>query len=110
MGEDEKKTNGIPMDERETVIHFGRLDNEMTIYTTDETMMTKLKKLVNGGEYEVVEEHRLQNGRLIGRTYRADKSLLTLRSHKKDGQKREMTEEEKRAMVERLINARKNKS
>ena len=110
MDEEIKKLNGIPMDERETVVQFGRMDGQMTIYTTDETMMTKLNKLVEGGEYEVIEEHKLQNGKLIGRTYQADKTLLTFRSHKKEGQKRMMTEEEKKAFVERVQNARRNKS
>lgn len=110
MGEDEKKANGIPMDERETVIQFGRLDEDMTIYTTDETMMTKLNKCVEAGNYEVVEVHKLQNGRVIGKTYKANKKFLSLRSKDRIGQSRNMTDEEKRAFVERTQNARKNKS
>lgn len=110
MGEDEKKANGIPMDERETVIQFGRLDEDMTIYTTDETMMTKLDKCVEAGNYEVVEVHKLQNGRVIGKTYKANKKFLSLRSKDRVGQTRNYTEEEKRIIAERLHSARKNKS
>ena len=108
--DEERLPRGISMDERETVIQFGRTEDEMTIYTTDETMITKLEKLVEGGEYKIIEEHKLQNGRIIGKTYQANKGLLTLRSHKKDGQRRPMTEEEKKAFVERVTNARKKKS
>lgn len=72
---------GIPREEQETVINFTWLDDYMTIYTTEQRMMTKLDKLCTEGEYELIEEHKLK-GRVVGKTYKADKTLLTLRKKK----------------------------
>ena len=101
MDEEIKNLKGITLEEQETVINFGWSDKDMTIYTTDRTMITKLDKLVEDGEYEVIEEHKLQNGRVIGKTYKADKSLLTLRA-----KKRVLTEEQKNKLINGLNKAR----
>ncbi len=100
MGDEEREIlRGIATDEQETVVQFGRNDEYMTIYTTDSTMMTKLDKCVKGGEYEVIEIHKLQKSdKIIGKTYRAKKRLLSFR---KKFIEREMTEEQRKASAER---------
>lgn len=100
MGEEEREIlKGVATDEQETVVQFGRNDEYMTIYTTDSTMMTKLDKCVKGGEYEVIEIHKLQKSdKIIGKTYRAKKRLLSFR---KKFIEREMTEEQRKASAER---------
>ena len=93
MGEESR---GIPLEEQETVINFGWADDYMTIYTTDRTMITKLDKRVANGDYEVIEIHKTVGGRIIGKTYKADKSLLTFRA-----KKRELSEEQLEQMKNR---------
>lgn len=107
---EEERLKGIPVDEQETVVQFDRKGEYMTIYTTDTTMMTKLDKCVESGNYEVIERHRLQgSSRVIGKTYKSRKKLLSFRTSNR-ANKRVMTEEEKRAFVERTQNAKKAKS
>ena len=108
--EEKEVLKGIPVDEQETVIQYNRTDDYMTIYTTDSTVMTKLDKCVDSGNYEVIEEHRLRNSkRVIGKTYKAKKKLLSFRTVNRVGT-RTMSEEEKRAFVERMQNTRKSNS
>ena len=87
--DEEAYVAGIPREEQETVVNFTWSDDFMTIYTTEQRVMTKLDRYAEGGDYEVIEEHRLK-GRVVGKTYKADKSLLTFRAKKKV-----MTDEEK---------------
>lgn len=75
----EKKKICVAIEEQETVVNFGRNDAEMTIYTTDSTMITKLDKCVLTGAYKVIEEHTAQ-GVVIGKTYKASKRLLSFRT------------------------------
>lgn len=108
--EEREYLKGIPVDEQETVVQFDRSGEYMTIYTTDSTVMTKLDKCLESGNYEVIEEHKLQgSSRVIGKTYKAKKKFLSFRTANRVN-KRVMTEEEKRAFVERMQNTRKGKS
>ena len=91
---------GIPREEQETVINFTWLDDDMTIYTTEQRMMTKLDKLCIEGEYELIEEHKLK-GRVVGKTYKADKTLLSLRS-----KKRNLSEEQREEVRKRFAEMR----
>ena len=91
---------GIPREEQETVINFTWLDDYMTIYTTEQRMMTKLDKLCIEGEYELIEEHKLK-GRVVGKTYKADKTLLSLRS-----KKRNLSEEQREEVRKRFAEMR----
>lgn len=109
MNEEEREIlRGIATDEQETVVQFGRNDEYMTIYTTDSTVMTKLDKCVEGGEYEVIEIHKLQKSdKIIGKTYKAKKRLLSFR---KKFVEREMTEEQKKASADRLRQLNMNRN
>ncbi len=101
--EEREYLKGIPVDEQETVVQFDRSGEYMTIYTTDSTVITKLEKCVEGGEYEVIEEHKLANGRVVGKTYKAKKKMLSFRSKVV---KRELTEEQRQIIRENLAKAR----
>lgn len=110
MDEEREVMKGISPDEQETVIQYNRNSDYMTIYTTDSTVMTKLDKCLESGNYEVIEEHKLQgSSRVIGKTYKAKKKFLSFRTANRVN-KRVMTEEEKKAFVERMQNTRKGKS
>lgn len=88
----------VPTEEQETVINYGRNDKDMTIYTTDSTVITKLDKCVAAGLYEVIELHKVK-GHVVGKTYKASKKLLSFRTKIV---KVEVTEEQKKIMAERL--------
>ena len=86
----------VPTEEQETVINYGRNDKDMTIYTTDSTVITKLDKCVAAGLYEVIELHKVK-GHVVGKTYRASKNLITFRTKKVV-----LTEEQKQARAETM--------
>lgn len=49
---------GVSLIEQETVVNFGRQDDLASVYTTDLTVMTKLRKLLKaeGTEWTVLSE------------------------------------------------------
>ena len=102
-------TSGISLAEQETVINFYRTDHRMSIYTSDQTMITKLMKLLKKSEqneeagYVLVREEKM-NGRVVAIEVSAPKHLLSLRTPKK---KRELSYEERQALAERMRKARK---
>lgn len=92
----------VPLEEQETIVNFGRTDEDMTIYTTDSTTITKLDKAVKAGLYEVIELHTVK-GVTVGKTYKAKKKLLSFRVKEV---KRELTEEQRKKIAEQF---RKNR-
>ena len=96
------------LEEQETIINFNRAEEGATIFTSDRTMMTKLDKLVAASEhYSLVREETLK-GEVCGKLYAVDdKGLVSLRSKKVS---RDMTEEQRRELGERLKNGRNRKS
>jgi len=100
--------NGISVSKQETTVNFGRQDDRMDIYTTDQTMITKLMKLLKKSEqngeagYMLVREEKM-NGRVVAIEVSAPKHLLSLRTPKK---KRELSDEERQALAERMRKAR----
>ena len=88
--------------EQETVINYNRDEDFMTVYTADPALMRRLKKLP---AYELVDECR-QDGKVIAMTFKADKSLVTLRGAKK--KVKEYTEEEMEELRERGRRIRAN--
>ena len=89
-----KITNAVSVSEQETNILFMRDQDFAEIYTSDTTQMTRLDKLCASSPeyYQLISD----TGR--GKTYRiADKSLISLRSKKK-----EMSEEQRNAARERM--------
>lgn len=93
---------GLPVFEQETSISFMRDSDICTVYTSDSTIMTKLDKLVENPKaprWKLKEEHRLQSGELVGKTYETHKRLISFRA---DISTRELTEEQKEAAAERM--------
>ena len=110
--EKEDKKMGVPISEQETVIRFGRDSDECEIYTSDSTMLTKLDKLAaeeneEAPLWKVKEEHRTKNGHeLVGKTYVTNKRLVSFRSRIVT---RELTEEQKKELADRMRKAREGK-
>ena len=93
---------GLSITEQETTVNFMRDSDICTVYTSDSTVMTKLDKLAESEKaplWKLKEEHRLQNGELVGKTYETHKRLISFRA---DIVTREMTEEQKEAAAERM--------
>jgi len=94
---------GVALSEQETTISYCRENNEVHIWTSDTTVMTKLDRMCKDfpESYRCVETAKAKiDGKLISKSYEiADKSLLSLRGKKR---KPNMTEEQRRAAAERL--------
>jgi len=100
---------GLSISEQETTISFMRDSDICMIYTSDSTIMTRLDKLAESEKaphWTLKEEHRLQGGELVGKTYETHKRLISFRS---DIAIREMTDEQKEAAVERIKEWREKK-
>ena len=96
---EELKTIDCPGEEQETTIVFTRNDTHMQIYTSDNTMLTKLKRLVkeDGGLWKCWCAGLNSGGNPTGYFFEGPKNMLTLR-----GKKRELTEEQKLASANRM--------
>ena len=72
----------IPIDEQETTISISRDRDEAHIWTSDQTMITKLDKMVaiNPGVYVVHDTTENEDGRVLVREYRMPKRLVSFRS------------------------------
>ena len=93
---------GIPINEQETTINFQRDGEKAIIWTSDNTLITKLDKLCRAsGKYKLIEESKAQ-GVIVSKTYETDKKLISFRT---DRVKRELTESQKKELAER---AKKN--
>ena len=93
---------GLNISEQETSVSFTRDSDICTVYTSDSTVMTRLDKLAESDKsphWKLKEEHRLQNGELVGKTYETHKRLISFRSSITT---REMSEEQKEAASERF--------
>lgn len=91
---------------QETSILYGRSEDMVYVTTSDLTQMNRLDKLANdeGSDWECCNE-MWQDGKIVFKEYRAPKSLLSFR---RAIAKRELSEEQKRAIGERLGKARGN--
>ena len=100
---------GLSVSEQETTISFMRDSDICIVYTSDSTVMTKLDKLAErekAPHWTLKEEHRLQGGELIGKTYETHKRLISFRA---DITTRELTDEQKEAAAERMKEWREKK-
>lgn len=84
---------GYTSEEQEININKERLNDYFTVYTNDSTWLTKLLKFAEpiNPEYE--------NGRIVSANFELNVNQVTLR---KPPKKREMTEEQRKAMSERM--------
>ena len=87
---------GIPTDEQETTIVLSRTEDKMSIWTTDNTMVTKLRALMikNPKDYKLVNIST-RNGSPAAYEFEAPKKLLSLRNTMN------LTDEQRRAATKR---------
>ena len=98
--------SGISGDEQETVIVFSRNSNTASVETTDSTVLTKLKKcaVTNPDEWALTNVTTNPNEsdpmKITSICFECPKKLISLRS--KSAAPRELTEEERAKIAERM--------
>ena len=102
--------SGVSTDEQETVIAFSRNDDTASVETTDSTVLTKLKRYAttNPDEWVLTNVTTGQNEsdpmKITSICFKCPKKLISLRS--KSTAPRELTEEERAEIAERMRNVR----
>lgn len=102
--------SGVSTDEQETVIAFSRNDDTASVETTDSTVLTKLKRYAttNPDEWVLTNVTIGQNEsdpmKITSICFECPKKLVSLRS--KSTSPRELTEEERAEIAERMRNVR----
>lgn len=94
----------LSVNEQETVVNFERNTDKATVYTSDQTMLTKLHKLMekNPKEWRLIDKGRI-DGDVVSETFECPKRLISFRTSTAS---RVMTEEQREAAAERLKKAR----
>lgn len=100
--EDITVTEGVKSDEQETTVSFGRNDTAAKVWTNDNTVLTKLKKLVERApdQWRVVDVTKDKDGKVVGYFFECPKKLIGFKAP------REYTEEQKKAIADRLASGR----
>ena len=102
--------SGVSTDEQETVIVFSRNNDTASVETTDSTVLTKLKRYAttNPDEWVLTNVTTGQNEsdpmKITSICFKCPKKLISLRS--KSTAPRELTEEERSEIAERMRNVR----
>ncbi len=97
---------GIPIYEQETVIRYGRGEDFVTVHTTDSTTMTKLDKLADNPDSDwTLSETWTVDGEVVEKMYKAPKALVSFRTARVS---RQLTDEQKQALADRLKAYRSN--
>ena len=102
--------SGVSTDEQETIIVFSRNNDTASVETTGSTVLTKLKKYAttNPDEWVLTNVTTSQNEsdpmKITSICFECHKKLVSLRS--KSTYPRELTEEERAEIAERMRNAR----
>lgn len=96
---------GVSTDEQETTINYSRTDKEAEVYTSDNTVLTKIKNIFNNNdcEWKLKDVVRDQNGNIIGVFFVVPKKLISLRAKTT---KSSLTDEQRVAAAERLKKSR----
>ena len=98
--------SGVSIDEQETVIVFSRNNGTASVETTDPTVLTKLKKYAttNPNEWSLTNVTTSGNEsdtmKITSICFECPKKLISLRS--KSASPRELTEEERAEIAERM--------
>lgn len=89
-------------DEAETTVNVSRADKFITIYSSDNVMITKIKRaaLKNPENWKCWEGSRSLDGKLHSYFFEAPRKALSFRS----GNKKELTEEARQAARDRFAN------
>lgn len=104
---------GISTDEQETVIIFRRNDDTASVETTDSTVLTKLKKCADTSPDEWVltnvttSPFESDPTKITSICFKCPKKLVSLRL--KSATPRELTDEERTEIAERMRGVRRNK-
>lgn len=104
---------GISTDEQETVIIFGRNSDMASVETTDSTVLTKLKKCADTSPDEWVltnvttSPFESDPTKITSICFKCPKKLVSLRL--KSAIPRELTDEERAEIAERMRGIRRNK-
>lgn len=103
MNVDDLLITGVSADEQETTINYGRTDKEAEVYTSDNTVLTKIKNMFNNNDcqWKLKDVVRDQEGNIVGVFFVVPKKLISLRAKTV---KSNLTDEQKRAAAERLKN------
>ena len=102
--------SGVSTDEQETVIVFSRNNDAASVETTDSTVLTKLKRYAttNPDEWVLTNVTTGQNEsdpmKITSICFKCPKKLISLRS--KSTAPRELTEDERAEIAERMRNVR----
>ena len=102
--------SGVSIDEQETIIAFSRNGDMASVETTDPTVLTKLKKYAatNPDEWVLTNVTAGCNEsdpmKITSICFECPKKLISLRS--KSTAQRELTEEERAEIAERMRNVR----
>lgn len=97
---------GIDVEEKETIINYSYKDVSASLYTTDNTVINKMKKIMMKGNDYVCFADIESDGKINSYEFIFPKKFVSLRvgsNHKK----RELTDEQRKAIGERLKSARK---
>lgn len=89
----EYRVEGVGRDEAETTVSFMRGEREFELYTSDNTVLTKLGKLASkpGSGWRLVRIEKDPEGKVTGYFFKGTMRCLSFRS----GVKRELTAEER---------------
>ena len=96
---------GVSTDEQETTINYGRNDEEAEVYTSDNTVLTKIKNIFSSDdcEWKLKNVVKDKEGNVVSVFFSVPKKLISLRAKTV---KSSLTDEQRRAAAERLKNAR----
>lgn len=102
-----KSVDCSDIEEQETTITYGRRDNLAYVYCSDNTVLNKIQKLLNteGTEWKLTRIIKNQEGNPTGYEFTVPKKLIAMKAKKKAG--RELTEEERQALRDRLRGIKK---
>lgn len=96
----------VSSDERETSINWMFGDDKFTLFTSDQTIITKIRKLMPSGEWKLLNVDVDADGIARGYIFEAPLRALSFRT----GKKMERTEEQKELFRERMAAGRKAQS
>lgn len=98
--------------EQETIVRFNRAEDEVEVYTTDRTVMTRLDKLVRDypHAYRMTRQdpQTIADGKPISKTYTYPKKLQIFRQppSPRSAAQREASVEQGRRLAEKMRRAR----
>lgn len=99
-----------PVDEQETTVTFMRTDDMISVYSSDNTMITKLKKTLSGNSDDVKcwESNKTSDGRVSGYFFEMPKKYFTIKKSA-NSSSRQVTEEQREAARARFKKMWENK-